>query len=389
LKRQLGSGPAANRELARDLASLAVSGGTLIIGVVDQQERDPSDPRSALAPMPLAGLVERVEQVALTRCDPPLLVKSGTIEGASDPSQGYLVVHVPPSAIAPHMVEGKYWGRGEYTKRPLNNADVVALHDQRQALTRDAEEPLDSYVKRDPVVEAGHVQELAHLFFVAVPRPGRPGMLHEALDDPNQWQQQLFRILYRHQRDEPTFGAWTPDFSTAGHWSTRADGWAATSHNLKSGRTLEPSAREASVLEIEMSEDGFVRLFCGRGSDSRSDAPEVEYVIDPLVAGLVYRAARLAGDVAGETRYHGDWALGVAMTELRGCVSNLMASNYWDEANQYPDDEYRATVRANTAELVDRPGAVVERLVGRLFRTLGSHPAPQLDIFFGRTSDEA
>lgn len=50
LKRDLARGTDANKELARDLASLAVSGGVLVFGIVDQGDRDPGAPGSALVP---------------------------------------------------------------------------------------------------------------------------------------------------------------------------------------------------------------------------------------------------------------------------------------------------------------------------------------------------
>lgn len=50
LKRDLARGTDANKELARDLASLAVSGGVLVFGIVDQDDRDPGAPGSALVP---------------------------------------------------------------------------------------------------------------------------------------------------------------------------------------------------------------------------------------------------------------------------------------------------------------------------------------------------
>ena len=88
LKRELGLGAAANKELAKDLASLAISGGLLLLGVRDVQDRDPSDPLTALNPVPLSGFAERVEQVALTRCEPPLFVRCIDIAAEEQPSMG-------------------------------------------------------------------------------------------------------------------------------------------------------------------------------------------------------------------------------------------------------------------------------------------------------------
>lgn len=60
LKRDLARGTDANKELARDLASLAVSGGVLVFGIVDQGDRDPRGSRISSGPLPLDGLVARI-----------------------------------------------------------------------------------------------------------------------------------------------------------------------------------------------------------------------------------------------------------------------------------------------------------------------------------------
>lgn len=382
-KREMENGAGANKELARDLASLAISGGTLIVGILDEKDRDPANPTSALQPTPLGRLAERVEQIALTRCEPPLTVITREIASTTRTGNGYLVVHVPPSAVAPHMVDGRYWGRGERTKRQLGNADVVALHDQRRVLNRDAEEDLNAYIARDPYTEAGRTQELAHLFFVAVPRPGRPGMLYSALDSSESQRTQLYRLLNNRQHEYP--GAWSPDFGNASEWSNRGDGWAASSYGLAAGRALTEDAREKGLIEIEMTEDGAVRMLCGRGSDVYQPDSGLQVVIEAVVAGLTNRAVRLTGDVASKSGYFGEWALGVAMTGLRACESHAVAISRFGSAQPYPDDRYQSLTRASTPEIHNHPGVVTDRLVGRLFRTLGSYSIAQLDPFLGRT----
>ncbi|MBP5934249.1 ATP-binding protein [Streptomyces sp. LBUM 1479] len=90
-----------NKELARDLSSFAVDGGALIIGVQENKESRTFE----LAPQPLSGLSEKVEQVARTIPDPPLTVITEEIGSATDDGTGYLVVHIPASPVAPHMVD--------------------------------------------------------------------------------------------------------------------------------------------------------------------------------------------------------------------------------------------------------------------------------------------
>ena len=64
----------ANLELARDLASLAVDGGLLVIGIEDDKGK-----AGAVTGVDLAGVADRVDQVARDRVHPPLVVR-GTRE---------------------------------------------------------------------------------------------------------------------------------------------------------------------------------------------------------------------------------------------------------------------------------------------------------------------
>jgi hypothetical protein len=73
-----------------------------------------------------------VEQVALTRLDPPLVVRNHEIPASGRPGEGYLVVAIPPSPTAPHMVDHEYWARGDKTKYRLSDPEVLRLHERRR-----------------------------------------------------------------------------------------------------------------------------------------------------------------------------------------------------------------------------------------------------------------
>ena len=118
-------------EMGRDIASFAIDGGVIVYGVAEQKNAPP-----VLNPIPLADLSERIELVAGTRISEPLSVRTTAIP-SSTPGLGYLVVHVPKSPRAPHMVDGKYHGRDEKTKRVLHNQEVVLHLERQMAIPRD------------------------------------------------------------------------------------------------------------------------------------------------------------------------------------------------------------------------------------------------------------
>ena len=172
-KREVKAGKAQNKETARDLAQFAIDGGTVLVGI-DELGDGTLDRRPQL----LDGLAERIEQIATTNVDPPLAVTARAIPTDADRTVGYLVVHVPASPVAPHMVENRYVARGDKTKRYLTDPEVLRLHAMRSVGELDALRLLQEEIQRD-VFADGPVGN-AHGFFVAQPMAGRAEMLLRA-----------------------------------------------------------------------------------------------------------------------------------------------------------------------------------------------------------------
>ncbi|MEU7863346.1 ATP-binding protein [Nonomuraea sp. NPDC049141] len=154
------------------MASFAIDSGTLIYGVAE----DKVNRTFTLAPQPLNGLAEKLEQIGRsTLIDPPLNILTEEIPSDADPTHGYLVVHIPASPAAPHMVDGRYYGRGDKTKYVLSDPEVVRLHESRRSADRDALALLQHEIDNDPI--PADQRTLAHLFLIAQPVAGRRDML--------------------------------------------------------------------------------------------------------------------------------------------------------------------------------------------------------------------
>jgi hypothetical protein len=153
---------------------------------------------------------------------------------------------------------------------------------------------------------------------------------------------------------------------------------------MTAGRDVEVSGpdlrhrvdTERNLLDLEVNEDGGLRLFCGRASDT---VRNVEYVIDSLVIGLTKRLVLIAETVAATTDWLGSWDFGVAVTGLRGLTSSHLAQHGQEWlAAPYSEDEYRETIRATYERVVKDPDSIVADLTGQLNRGLGgSAPIPQ------------
>jgi hypothetical protein len=383
LKRELPPGTAANKELAKDLSQFTIDGGVLIIGI-DEGDATTSP---SLTPVDLAGLPERIELVAANRVDPPLHVRVQTIPAAGQPGKGYVLVIVPPTPSKIHMVDGRYWGRGERTRYPLSDAEVQRYHQLALQGQRDAADLLDAEIRRDPAAAAG-LEAHAHLFLVAQPVGARPDLLERVIGGAGSkgWHDFLHSRVRSGSAGRPLSDPWSPDLPTTGDPTRRARGWALRSAGMTAGRDVEvPRGLNAVVdridvekdlLDLEVNEDGGLRLFCGRASDTLRN---VEYVIDGLIIGLTKRIVLVAATIANTTGWLGSWDFGVAVTGLRGRTSLRLTQHGQDYlAAPFSEDEYRETVRATHERLAKDPDSIVADLTGQLNRALGgSAPIPQ------------
>lgn len=364
LKEKLDTGKGANKELARDLASFAIHGGTLIVGVAELQSR------LVLSPQPLSGLPERVEQVAHTVPDPPLHVRCHPIQKDSG-ELGYLIISIPPSPHAPHMVDGRYIGRGDKTKRVLPDPEVRALHAQLRASENEVYELLDWHINRDPIPNADH----AHLYIVAQPQPGRPDLLRDVVSGSG-WQQRL--LVLRNAALQPELlqpcglQPIPPNLAEADFQRHRQDGKALTNSGLEDGREpSKPQRRSGNIIELEVSESGQLRMYCSRLSDQVSQDGKTHALLDELAVLLVRQLIAVVVAASEQIGYLGTWGFGVAGTGMRGMHSAVWLGNMWD-GPPYTEDGFKRVTIATYGDLTQSPGMVADALVGHLTRALGT-----------------
>lgn len=364
-----------NKELARDLSSFAVDGGALVIGVQEDKENRTFE----LAPQPLNGLPEKIEQVARTIPDPPLTVITQEISSAADDSTGYLIVHIPASPVAPHMVDNRYFGRGDKTKYQMGDAEVVSLHARRRNTEADTLALLRKEMEEDPLRDVG---AQSHLFLVARPTAGRRDMCLP-ITGARDWNLRLHALINRVYESKELRAAlvhhgFSPDLSDAHQGHRRARGVALSSAGLESDRTYAPEGRrgEAKVIEVQLFEDGGLRLFMSRLSDSLRERPaeegEAEQVLFDAAAVILTRhmleLIRLISDDVG---YHGNWTVALGANRLRG-RRRYHGQAHFPSNHRYSADTYEESTGATLAELREAPGTVTHRLLGPLLRSLDS-----------------
>lgn len=114
-----------NDDLARMIASMANSdGGIIVYGI----EEDGDGRASVLLPFDVSKATERVILVARSVLDEPLSLSSVySIEDETNPERGYLVVDIPKSERAPHLIDGRAWGRTAKTTVGLSRRQMGEL----------------------------------------------------------------------------------------------------------------------------------------------------------------------------------------------------------------------------------------------------------------------
>lgn len=368
--KEVPSSKGENKETARDLASFAIDSGTVIIGIAE----DKPNRTFTLAPQPLDGLAEKIEQVARFNTDPPLHILTTEIPTDADTNRGYLIVHIPASPAAPHMVDGRYYGRGDKTKYVLPDPEVLRLHERRRNADRDALALLQHEIDNDPIPADQRSQ--AHLFLIAQPLAGRRDMLLDLIGGPR-WNQNLAGFVDRAFTPELNLVLQgtdiPPTLKMAGTGFRRARSVARATSNLGDGRIFRAGSGTSpeSAIELRVHEDGGLRLFFSRLSDilqGINGLEDQQVIMDAAAVNCTRRFLALALAAAETAGYFGNWAVAFGATGLRGMPAHGMTLGFASRA-RYDEDSYTETTSVSWAELDNRPGAVTRRLIGPFLRT--------------------
>ncbi len=359
VKRQVSTSESDKKEFARDVASFANDGGLLVIGVAE----DKANGTFSVAPVPLSGLPEQVDQILRSRCDPPLFVQCHPIEDSGAEGSGVLLVEVPPSPLAPHMVDGRYHGRGDTTKYRLSDAEVVRLFGLRSARQVVARQLIDVEIARDPVPVNREVE--SRLYAVARPLAAPPELLTE-------------HLMGREIHDLVLARA-----GGSRHWQRldevepRAAGRGWHTYGLNSRSLWLEFDKVKTMCDLEIADNGALTLFASQLSSWRNAGKDTtqKFLDDDDAVAVVRGLVELTGALGTAYGYPGQWQLAVGMTNLLKGVSrraDLEWSNTPEDMLRYSADDYLNATTASTAECREHPGAVTHRLMYRLVRALGT-----------------
>lgn len=356
----LEEGPAldAKRELDRegwklavDVAAMTTDGGVIVVGLDENEHKR----LTVLNPQPLAGMEERVSAI----------VSSGVAEApfidvrplSREDGTGYLLIHVPMSARAPHQViakgkaEGRFYGRYGTLNRILSEAEVARLYERRQRWQADGRDEL-AKIRADP------------------PRPIEPGrgylqaFAYPVMPDLAMWDRAAavagdrakLRAELAAAGRSATPKTYSPHFADALNWrQVGGDVWAFDT---------DPDMHETTEYDgvrAEIGVDGRGQVFMARAAESdprHANGPFIlwEAMIVGNLAGFLAMMGRYF-DLAG---YFGPVSIGVSVHGIQGAVTSTGRRGFLGDGRPFgkPDFERVHTAGA-AAELRDaRPLAL-------------------------------
>lgn len=349
-KQAVPVGAKANLELAKDLASCSVDGGVVVIGAVDKS----SDRSGLVGVQDPEGVRDRISQVCTGRIRPPLNVDMFTITEPEDGDKSVLLVVVPASADAPHMVDERYWGRSATGKRALADTEVRRLlterGDRRDEFLRVLRAMPSEF---DPIPEAE--RRLGHLYLYA--RPSQPpttsvtaaltgravGWLAEAVVG-----QQVYQPTFRYLNDaEP-----------------HPDGFGLVNYR--------GHPQEDQMLRLLLDDAGGLRLVSGNGTRTINESDTTQCINVGHVLETTHQTLRAAARVLAKyVGYYGPWDLGVHITGLRGLYASYFVfrpDRFHGQNAGFAADTYTRTTTAFTQDLLDDTASSVRALLADFAR---------------------
>lgn len=354
--------PSRNHETAKDIAAMATDGGAIIYGIGEDENGNPT----VLTPIVLADQIERITAIANTSIQEPPDIVIWSIPTDGDDSKGYVLVFVPPSERAPHMVVvnniNRYYGRSGKQNVRLDEGGVARLYERRQKMELKLDNLLYEMVQNTPVMPT---PAYGFLHLIAAPVFKKEGFLdrivREGVSIDN-----VLHSLVEIARDDSVSprNYFSPDFD-----DNFPDRWVRDIDGLKgnlacSASSSEPLApRYALILHFNF--DGSLSLFSGRISEKINSDMRL---FPSAIAGLTKRFIALTSSLYEQADYFGMVDIGVAITGVKGAIT--LDRRGRERGYRYEHKDYRRTVRVSALVLKDDPLLAARRLVNRFFETL-------------------
>lgn len=335
-----------NPEIAKDVAAMANDGGVIVYGLGE----DEHGRVTRFTPISLDGQAEKIDAIVRSSISEPPVIHIASIPTAENPSVGYLIVYVPPSERAPHMVvvkgDHRFYGRTATGNSPLTEGEVARLYTRRQQSEVNRERLIESEINSSPLEPN---ENYAYLFLFARPVFAKEGFFDIFLDDETGFQKVLSDLVREVCNGSVFPQGFQPDFNSPPIWKHRTEGlWGAMGHP-----SAERSETPKRTLNLQIDFDGTGHLFCGRAGDRYS--PEEFSVFPEIIAGLTVRFLNYMGKLYERTAYIGMVDIGLALTGLKGSMPYTSTLRLHYVRVPYDRSEYKKSGRLTAVQLLEDP----------------------------------
>ena len=338
-KREIPNTRSGNRTLARQLAAFAIEGGSIVIGVAEE-----TDNQFTVAPVPFAGLRERVEQIAQSVVEPPLWVESRVLAD-NDGENGVLWIDVPQSPDAPHQVDGTYYERGDAQVRPMSDTAV-------ERLMRTRSSSLNGIIAR---VREGRGESpiphgIGHTYIVAQPIGAAHEALYVAAGRQPGWQ-----ALARELQGALPVGK--ANLSRLKALREPSSSWGTTA-------TPEHAVDPRAYLRLALEDVGAL------SSRTYSQARNSERLQPGLAIAACLDAVavmRLVEAKIGRRM----WDLAIGITKTKDREARALSNQAFDPDVSFPADNYERALRTPSIRLEEDPWGIARDLTQRFVEDCG------------------
>lgn len=343
-------------DLAVDVAAMTPDGGMIVYGIAEAPNG------LSEQPIALAGTVERITSIVNTTIAEPPAIEAFTVE--SGPGVGFVIVAVPASERAPHMVqvkgEWRYYGRGPGGNRPLTEGEVARLYARRTQYERSVAELIDEAVAASPRRDPSATE--ASLYVVVQPLASDTGMRERAWPSGEGFRQRL--------RDAVLSAGARMRFSNPTQPDMRTIVEGPVLRTVSGHKFVAPTGgSRGDQTELEIGDNGAIRLF----TDTAAHLWRSELVIyetltlrDDTIAQLTTGAIAAGGALSRQAGYFGAVDVAAAIVGAEQAISALrhqVIIGLTPTGTRLPDP-YIHGGRWPASELVNAPVAVARAVVG-------------------------
>lgn len=337
--------PSKNIDIAKDIAAMSNDGGVIIYGIGEDENKR----LKILSPFVLEGQPERISSIAQTSIAEPPRFHIHTIPAKEDISKGYIVIVIPPSERAPHMVivsgDHRYYGRNAKGNVILSEAEVSRLYERRNRLEVDLRVLIEKEIKtahRQPNPQFGYL----HMFV----RPAfeQPGILNRIQTVSKPTRAVFAEIVEDIARDDSLHNEYYPRFNE------HINNWEFTTNGIQGklsydGVNTDTSVGDALIIDVDL--NGMGHLFCGRAAEQKGGL----FLFFPLaVIANAINFMSFMGILFQKINYVGMVDIGLTITGIKGSVYDTRNYRLSHMRKPYDSDMYKEVGRIDAPSLLDK-----------------------------------